>query len=385
MIVSLIRFAQVFPIQFFYFPLLFLLFIPSYASAHELRPAIVTLEMISPDGYQVSIKTNIEAWIADVGSEHDDTNDSPNAAHYNALRRMAPEKLQQSYDVYQPMLLHKIGLMIDGEVLRPEHVEVQIPAVGDVALSRDSVLTLTGTLPSKGRALQWRWDEKFGAYALTVLRDGQEVYTLFQTSGLTSERINYHQELSQTAINVFTDYVVAGFTHIIPKGMDHILFVVGLFLLSMQWRPLLWQVTSFTLAHSITLTLGMLGIIVLPGVWVEALIALSIVYVGVENIFLKQLSPWRPVVIFMFGLLHGLGFASVLNEFGLQSEHFFAGLLGFNVGVELGQLAVIAICVLAVGLWFRDKPWYRLYVTMPASLLIALVGMYWFFERTLLV
>jgi hypothetical protein len=115
---------------------------------------------------------------------------------------------------------------------------------------------------------------------------------------------------------------------------------------------------------------------------VEALIAASIVYVCIENIFLNKLSRWRPLIIFAFGLLHGLGFASVLGDVGLEPSSFVAGLIGFNVGVEVGQLAVIAACFLLVGFWFRNKPWYRNVITIPASILIALIAIYWVLERT---
>lgn len=381
---SLIRFSQVSSSLYSrIFLFIFFIFLSAMhvAMAHELHPAIINIDIQTPDTYQVKIQANVEAWIANVGPEHDDTDASPNAAHYNALRRMPPAKLKQSYKVYQPMLLNQLKLLIGDRELTHDVVDIAIPAVGDERLSRISVITLKGTLPKKAEPLQWIWAENLGAYALIITKNNKEIYTLYQAKGGASDAVDYKEVKEQSASTVFVNYVVAGFTHIIPKGLDHILFVISLFLLSVQFRPLLWQVTSFTIAHSITLMLGMMGLITLPSMLVEALIALSIVYVAVENIFLKTLSVWRPFVIFGFGLLHGLGFASVLDEFGLQSEHFFAGLLGFNVGVELGQLAVIALCVLFVGLWFRNKPWYRLYITIPASLLIAMIGTYWFFER----
>ncbi|CAN0588825.1 unnamed protein product, partial [Ectocarpus sp. 12 AP-2014] len=131
-------------------------------------------------------------------------------------------------------------------------------------------------------------------------------------------------------------------------GLDHILFVLGLFFLSTRMGPLLWQISAFTLAHTVTLALGALGYVNIPGNIVEPIIAASIVYVAVENIVSDKLHRWRPLVIFVFGLLHGLGFASVLGEFGLPADQFIPALIGFNVGVELGQLTVIAIAFLLV-------------------------------------
>ena len=178
------------------------------------------------------------------------------------------------------------------------------------------------------------------------------------------------------------EYGSLGFTHILPKGLDHILFVVGLFLLGTRWRPLLLQVTLFTVAHSITLGLSMLGVVSLPSSIVEPLIAFSIAYVAVENLFTTELSPWRGALVFLFGLLHGLGFAGVLRDLGLPREEFLTALLAFNLGVEAGQLTIIALAALAV-VWYRHQPWYHRRVVVPASLVIAIVGVYWTVTRAI--
>ncbi len=134
--------------------------------------------------------------------------------------------------------------------------------------------------------------------------------------------------------------------------------------------------TAFTLAHTLTLVLSVYGLVTLPTSIVEPLIALSIAYVAVENLFTSDLKPWRPVVVFAFGLLHGLGFAGVLGELGLPRERFLGALLSFNAGVELGQVAVIALAFALAG-WFRSRSWYRARMVMPASATIAVVGCYW--------
>jgi hypothetical protein len=175
-------------------------------------------------------------------------------------------------------------------------------------------------------------------------------------------------------------YIVVGFHHIIPEGLDHILFVLGLFLFSARLGPLLWQVSAFTVAHSITLGLAIYGVVRLPSSITEPLIAMSIVFVAVENIFTKEIKPWRYAVVFCFGLIHGLGFASAFANVGLPRENFLIGLVGFNLGVECGQLAVIAGAFLLVG-WFRHRPWYRKVIVIPASSVIALVALFWTFQR----
>ena len=172
-----------------------------------------------------------------------------------------------------------------------------------------------------------------------------------------------------------------------PQGLDHILFVLGLFFYALRWRPLLWQVTAFTAAHTCTLALATLGIVRIAPATVEPLIAASIVYVAVENVVAggrAQITPLRIAVVFGFGLLHGLGFASVLSEFGLGGAHFVASLISFNVGVELGQLAVIAVAFVLLGLPFGARPWYRRIIAVPASVLIGAVGAWWVLERTVL-
>lgn len=177
-------------------------------------------------------------------------------------------------------------------------------------------------------------------------------------------------------------YLRLGFTHIIPLGLDHILFVLSIFLLSPRLSTVLWQATAFTVAHSITLGLAMYGYIKpLPAV-VEPIIALSIFFMAIENLLAQKLRPGRLAIIFGFGLVHGMGFAGVLTELGLPPSGYLNALLSFNAGVELGQIAVILGAYLLVGRWWADRPWYRARIVAPASAFIALVALYWTVERT---
>jgi hydrogenase/urease accessory protein HupE len=230
--------------------------------------------------------------------------------------------------------------------------------------------------------MTWTYSAGFGASAIRVgYGEAEAIQTAFLTDGATSDPFPLDRLEPKSRWRVAWDYLVLGFEHILPKGLDHILFVLGIFLLSLAWRPLLYQVTAFTVAHSITLALSLYGIVSLPVSVVEPLIALSIVYVGVENILTGSLKPWRVWVVFGFGLLHGLGFAGVLTELKLPRSEFVTALIGFNVGVEFGQLAVILMAFFAVALWFRDKPWYRRRVVIPASAAIALTGAFWTVQR----
>lgn len=197
---------------------------------------------------------------------------------------------------------------------------------------------------------------------------------------VSAHTINYALEKSPAHM-VAWFYLKLGFSHIIPNGSDHILFVTGLCLLSTRLKTILWQATAFTVAHSITLALSMKNIIVAPGAVVEPVIALSIVFVAVENLILTQLKVWRILLVFMFGLIHGMGFASALNEIGLPSNQFFTSILSFNAGVEIGQITVIAVVYFLVMIPFRNKNWYRPRIVYPLSICIALVSAYWTVQR----
>lgn len=187
----------------------------------------------------------------------------------------------------------------------------------------------------------------------------------------------------------FTLYVGLGFEHILPAGADHLLFVLALLLASRSLRMVLLQISCFTVAHSITLMAASAGFIHLSSVWIEFFIALSIVVVGLENIIVTarcSYGPHRPhrfFLIFVFGLLHGLGFAGALGEVGLPSEHFLLALLGFNVGVEFGQI-VFAGAVFAALFLLMKKSTYHRWVVIPGSLAVASIALYWTYERLLL-
>jgi HupE / UreJ protein len=203
---------------------------------------------------------------------------------------------------------------------------------------------------------------------------------LFPFSGSMAHTINYALEKAP-AQHVIWYYLALGFSHIIPEGIDHILFVVGLCLLSTKIKTILWQATAFTVAHSITLALSMKNIIVAPGAVVEPIIALSILFVAVENLMLTELKTWRVLVVFMFGLIHGMGFASALNEIGLPRNQFFTSIFSFNVGVELGQIAIITAVFALIITPFGKKEWYRKRIVYPLSVCIALVAAYWTIQR----
>lgn len=203
---------------------------------------------------------------------------------------------------------------------------------------------------------------------------------LLLSSAIFAHTINYALEKAPVQ-DVVGFYLNLGFHHIIPEGFDHILFVAGLCLLSTKVKTILWQATAFTVAHSVTLALSMKNIIVAPPALVEPIIALSILFVAVENILLSELKPWRIFIVFLFGLIHGMGFASSLNEIGLPPGKFYTSIISFNIGVELGQIAVIVAMFSLIIIPLRKKILYRKAVVYPLSVLIAMVATYWTVER----
>ncbi len=182
----------------------------------------------------------------------------------------------------------------------------------------------------------------------------------------------------------FFTFLKLGVEHIVT-GYDHLLFLAALLIVSRRWQDIVAVVTSFTVAHSITLALASLDIVSLPGSVVEPLIAASIVWVGIENIWRRGEPKARWIAVFAFGLLHGFGFAGVLRELGLGSDGqgLVLPLFSFNLGVELGQVALVAIALPLLH-WARKSPQYDRRAQPVMSAVVAVMGLYWLVERTLL-
>jgi hypothetical protein len=314
----------------------------------------------------------------------DDTSLSPLADRYDALRADDPAELTAALTAAWPDLAPRFILKAGEMLVLAQIVDITVPDVGDMSLPRDSILHLRADLPPDGTPVQIGWDSAFGSLVVRQASEDPEAYAAILTDGALSDALPRNAVAADSAGAVFVRYIVSGFEHIVPKGLDHILFVLGLFFFALRLRPLLAQVTAFTLAHTVTLALASLKVVSVPAGIVEPLIAASIVYVAVENIIGGRIGVVRVAVVFGFGLLHGLGFASVLGDVGLQDNRFVIGLIGFNIGVELGQLAVIALAFVALGWPFGRKAWYRSRVAIPASALIALVGAWWTVERVFL-
>jgi hypothetical protein len=345
------------------------------AAAHDLERTQVTLTFAKDGSFLLEI-SNDPAWLL-LRLESFAGGEVPPGLSVEAR----DARLRQLANVF----IDRVVLFVDGHEIRPtaaEYVPPRAVVSGD-QLSPLAAYRLRGRMPHNARNLRWLYGLVIDPYPLTVRRaDGNAVTEWIRGSDWSGTLDLSGQFRPVTRLEVTRNYFVLGYTHILPNGLDHILFVLGLFLLSVRVRPILLQVTAFTIAHSVTLGLSMYGFVSMSPRIIEPLIALSIAYVAVENLVTNRLKPWRLALVFGFGLLHGMGFAGVLADVGLPQGEFLTALLSFNLGVEAGQLTVIGIATICV-VWYRQRAWYHRWVVVPASLAIAMVGVYWTISRVL--
>jgi len=354
------------------------LFLPSVVFAHDFA-FVDTRLTLTEDRFSVEMICDLDALA--LGQPPRDTDSAELEAH---LRGLDSQKRDVVRDRLTNIFERRVRVRFDGE---PVPFSIRYPEEGTPVAEGveptwfGTVVHLEGAIPADAETVSFFASRSFAALRLSLVGpDGPVGDPIPLPGGQRSEDFDL-AELSASG-SVFGRYLVLGFYHILPLGLDHILFVLGLFLFCRSTAPLLWQVSAFTLAHTITLGLAAGGIVSLPSRPVEVLIAASIVYVAAENVFAEKLRPHRIAIVFAFGLLHGLGFAGVLGELGLPEQGFLTALFAFNIGVELGQLAVIAGAMLLVG-WFRNREFYRKGIVIPASIAIGLVGCYWIVERIL--
>lgn len=284
------------------------------------------------------------------------------------------------------LLTRRLRVRFDGE---PVPFEVSLPEHGQprpegaLPSALGLVARLSGTVPPGAREVSFFASRAFPPVRLEIVRDsGERLHIQILQRGAESTPAHVGSQTTATRGATFVRFLKLGFEHILPEGLDHVLFVLGLALFSARLAPLLVQVTAFTLAHTLTLALSTYGVVSLPPRVVEPLIALSIAYVAIENLFAPRLRLFRVLLVFAFGLLHGLGFAGALARLGLPEGDRVTALLAFNGGVELGQLAVIlpAFGLLAV-LERASLP--RRPLVRALSVAIAATGLYWTAVRLL--
>jgi len=339
--------------------------------AHELGTTQVSAWLAADGRYEIRIVTDAIALLEKLRAAGGESRASDAGA-------MGLEKQMQDLD---SVFRRRIEISFDGT---PAAAAIAYSvAAAENGSAPIALVRLTGAIPSHARGLRWTYGWTFASYALTVRRDrAAEPVTQWLEGGQTSAEISLGAPPAPPGrLRTALRYAALGFTHILPGGLDHVLFVLGVYLLGRKVRVVLWQVSAFTVAHSFTLGLSMLGVLTVPPALVEPLIALSIAYVAIENLFVTGLTSRRIALVFAFGLLHGMGFAGALQELGLPRTEFLTALVAFNAGVEAGQVAVLAMAFLLVGLPWGSRAWYHRRVVVPASALIACVAVYWTFER----
>lgn len=370
---------------------LWFLLLSPFARAHTMMMTDVLVSFAQPGTAEVKIEIDLTMLLG-----------SPQ--RYYTLASEPSEKQQEDVRRILPQVLENIQLFVGQERLSLElrgFTPARAPQAEylDASLPKLSTFRLVASLPADTRPL--KLVVPLGAQidypvAYTVQVPARHVSMTrwleegMHESGPIVWARSEHQNQLPAAARFDPDrlarpsqlalYLRLGFRHIVPEGADHILFVLGLFFLGITWRKLLSQTTVFTVAHATTLFLSTYGIFRLPGRYVEPAIALSIVVIAVENIFKPNLGPGRLAVVFAFGLVHGLGFASSLSGIPFPRQSFLVALLGFNFGVDFGQLFVIALAFLVVG-GFRNESWFRARVAIPCSVLIAAVGLFWAIQR----
>jgi hydrogenase/urease accessory protein HupE len=337
--------------------------------AHEIGTSRV-LATFRDGRYDIRIVTDGTALVEKLQASASEDNDP--IADATRLQALLPK--------YEEGFRKRVKVAFEGVESRPDIAYSVEPAI-DANSVPAATVRLVGAVPANASQFTWNFGWTFATYSLMVARGDSPPETLWLGGGQTSKPIPLGLSAGAGRWSTLLQYIALGFTHIVPEGLDHVLFVLGIYLLSRRASAVLWQVSAFTVAHSITLALSMYGIVSVPARIVEPMIAISIAYVAIENLVVSDLRSWRVALVFGFGLLHGLGFAGVLRELGMPRSEFATALVAFNVGVEAGQLAVIGAAALLVGWRFADRAWYRTRVVIPASTAIACVAVYWTFER----
>ena len=372
--------------------------------AHEIRPAVADLSIKSTTTHDrtsghlvIIIDFNVEMFLADLdASVVSNTDDAQQGEDYDAYRRLSVAELSSEFSEQWPRFAASLVGRAGGAALAFQLGGIEVENNVDLSLPRSSKVSIYSSLPDNNSPIEFGWDAKLGPLVLRqqdVTANPDDLYTAYLAPGSISAPIPRQGPAVQSTQAIITDYIKNGFIHIVPKGFDHILFVLGLFFYAARWQPLLGQVTLFTLAHSLTLFLATTGYIVVSPTVIEPMIAASIIYIAYENIRRQRMNAIRILVIFVFGLLHGLGFASVLSDImiddsmpsagGFANGKFILSLISFNIGVELGQLAVLAPAFLLFGVIANNALWYRKLIALPASYLIGAIGAWMLFTRVI--
>ena len=353
--------------------------------ADVVKPALVEISILHNYQVEVRIDLSLEAAMTEIGTQYKNTTESPSSAEYDELRALQPELLHQRFKAFEPDFLNSFQLSINGKPQLLSLNTVKIDIVGYKKRPRKTVLTYVAQPKELAKTLAWQYHKASGDSALRyqIVKKNQYNWSQWQwlRDGKPSGTIDINHPQLLTTTQQFLQFTSIGFEHVIPMGWDHLLFIIGLALSSLLWRKLLLLLTTFTLAHTLTLGLAMFGVVEISARIVEPLIAFSIAYVAIENLLIKQSIRRKSIIVFLFGLIHGLGFANILKQFEMAQNSFLTTLIGFNIGVELAQIVIVATVVMVLLGLRTTQLNYRQLAVVPVSVLIALVGIWWGIER----
>jgi hypothetical protein len=365
--------------------LLLALFVSTLLQADVIKPVLVEISFYQNKTAEISIDLSLEGAISGIGTQYKNTIDSPNAAQYDTLRALEPDVLRERFKDFEAEFLNSFEFSINNKVQKLALKNTKIDIVGYKKRPRKTVLIYQVQLNEWPKTLEWQYGKIYGDSALRWQMYKKDEYNWSQwqwlREGNSSGIIDINHTEPVGMLKRFIEFVKIGFDHVIPLGWDHILFIIGMALSSLFWNRLLVLVSSFTLAHTLTLGLAMFGLVEISPRIIEPLIAFSIAYVAIENLLIKQSIKRKTLVVFIFGLIHGLGFASMLKNFEMTSEYFLTTLIGFNIGVELAQIVIIFTVVAVLIILRALKFNYRQLAVIPTSIIIALIGFYWGIER----
>lgn len=354
--------------------------------ADVVKPTLAEATIFSEEKkIDLEFNLNIEALMSGIGTEYKDTTESPNSDTYEIYRKMDPESLKKEFYNFEEKFLKSFELFINGNKVSLVNKNIDIDIVGYTKRSRKSVLTYTANIPSWPESISWKYSDSYNEGAFRFRKFIQDEYTweswYWLKNGESTGDIDLKNPKPKTAFEIGMDFIPIGFDHVIPLGWDHILFIVGMALSTILWKQLLILVSLFTLAHTVTLGLSMYGIVSIPSSIIEPLIALSISFIAFENLIKqkKQFLSWG--IVFIFGLIHGMGFATMLKDFDMTEDSLLSTLIGFNVGVELAQVLIVIIVLGIATSLNKFNINHVKYFTIPISIIIGITGLTWALER----
>ncbi|MBW5290135.1 MAG: putative membrane protein [Candidatus Ruthia sp. Asou_11_S2] len=353
--------------------------------ADVVKPALVEISIYPDKKVNIVIDLSLEALITGIGTQYKNTTDAPNSAQYDTLRSLTADDLREQFKAFETEFLNYILLTINERPQQLTLTSAKIDIVGYKKRPRKTLLTYSTQLKKWPKTLSWQYNKAYGDSVLRyqIYKEGEYNWSQWRwlRNGATSGVIDINHPEPITTMQRMLQFVSIGFDHVMPLGWDHILFIIGMALSSLMWRRLLLLVSAFTLAHTLTLGLAMLGIVEISGRIIEPLIAFSIAYVAIENLLPNQSIKRKSIIVFLFGLVHGLGFASMLKSFKMSSDNFLTTLISFNIGVELAQIVIVSGVVLFLFFIKSLNLNYKKIVIIPTSIVISLIGIWWGIER----